>query len=448
MDATPYLIAVGAIGVVFVLPAFLAFRKEEAVARAELDKAEAAGRREPVSIRPWVDPSRCMGSGACVSACPENRVLQVLDGQATLVNASACVGHAACEDACPMNAIELVFGSEKRGVDLPEVGSDFSSNVPGLFIAGELGGMGLISNAVVQGIQAVSQLRRGLTKGTNPVDLVVVGAGPAGIAAGLEARRAGLRVEVIEQGEFGGAIRHYPRAKLVMSHGFQLPGRRRVPSGTMSKEELIAELSDAVADGELPIAEHERVLGVERLRGRLIVRTDARTLECTRVLLAVGRRGTPRTLGCPGEDLEKVAYRLLEPAYHDHQHVLVVGGGDSAVEAAVALADVPGTTVTLSYRRVQLTRPKQANLDRLRDRVVDERVDVVLNSTVAAIHADRVLLSAPDGERVIANDAVYVFAGGVLPTAFLADAGVTLQRHFGKRIERLVDASERPTVVA
>ncbi len=431
-----YLGAVGVILVVFVLPAWLAFRKEERAALAELEKAERAGRREPVSIRPWVDAGRCMGSGMCVTACPEHRVLQVIDGQAQLVNASLCVGHGACVRACPTRALELVFGSERRGVDLPAVGPDFQSNVPGLYIAGELGGMGLVANAVVQGVQAVGQLMRGRpARPEGGVDLVVVGGGPAGIAAGLHARRKDLSVVVLEQDRGGGAVRHYPRAKVVTSRPFRLPGRPQL-GGTLSKEELVEEFEAAVGEAALDLREGVRVDGVEKQPdGTFLVRTSEGELRSSRVLLAVGRRGTPNKLGCVGEEREKVAYRLLEPEVYHHQHVLVVGGGDSAVEAAVSLADVDGSRVTLSYRGAALTRATEANQERLARAVAEDRVSLRLGTTVGEIAADRVVLRSTHGEEVLPNDQVFVFAGGVLPTAFLKAAGIQLERHFGKRIE-------------
>lgn len=431
-----YLGAIGFILVVFVLPAWLAFRREERAALLELEKAEKAGRREPVSIRPWVDAGKCMGSGMCVTACPEHRVLQVLDGQATLVNASLCVGHGACVRACPTRALELVFGSEKRGVHIPELGADFQSNVPGLFIAGELGGMGLIANAISQGVQAVGQLMRGRPQTPQEgVDLIVIGGGPAGIAAGLQAQRKGLSTVLLEQEEFGGAVRHYPRAKLVMSRPFRLPGRGKL-GGTMTKEELIDELTAAVQEADLDLREGVRVDAVERQPdGTFVVRTPAGELRSARVLLAVGRRGTPRKLGCSGEEQSKVAYRLLEPEAFGHQHVLVVGGGDSAVEAAVSLGDVEGARVTLSYRGAALTRPKEANQQRLADAVQAGRVRLALETTVGTIGADRVTLLRGDDEEVLPCDQVFVFAGGRLPTELLRSAGIRLEQHFGKRVE-------------
>lgn len=434
-----YLIVTGMILVFFVAPAWFAFRREEAEARVLLDEAMSAGTHEPSTIYPWVNPSLCMGSGTCVSVCPEDAVLQVIDGRARLVNGSECVGHGACAAACPTQAIELRFGTERRGVDIPALDTEFQTNVPGIYVVGELGGMGLIANAVRQGVEAVGYIAGTLPKRAGgALDIVIVGGGPAGIGASLEATRRGLTHVVIEQDELGGSIRHFPRQKIVMSHGLTLPGRPPIASATISKEELVDLLLDAVKDAQLPICERETVLGVRRLPdGVFEVQTSKRFPRAMRVLLAVGRRGSPRKLGVPGEDLAKVAYRLLDPELIQHSHVLVVGGGDSAIEAACSLADFPTNRVTISYRGDSFGRAKAANRARL-DAAVERGALVVLwKSEVSSITPDRVFLTTPEGEKVIPNDLVFVFAGGVLPTNFLLAAGVEVERHFGERVETL-----------
>jgi len=442
--ALPYLVVLAIIGVVFVWPAWRSFKREEAEARAELEEARRTGRTEPATMLPWIDVAKCCASGLCVKACPEG-VLRVVDGRAQVTNGAACVGHGACEAACPTKAIELVFGSERRGVDLPRVGPDFQTNVPGIYVAGELGGMGLISNAVRQGTQAAEAALRGVRARTHAdeatLDLVIVGAGPAGIAAALRARQLGCSVVACEQGEFGGAIRHYPRKKLVMSHGFTLPGGPRVEPGKMSKEALIEVLAEALAGSDVQVREGVRVDGVAGDRGAFTVKTSDGVVRARRVLLAAGRRGTPRRLGVPGEERDKVAYRLLEPEACAFEAVLVVGGGDSAVEAACALAEQEGTKVVLSYRKGTLTRPKRENQARIAALAAAGALDLMLGSAVREIGPDRVRLHGPDGEVVLPNDRVFVFAGGILPTALLTDAGIRLERHFGKRVEALEPAS-------
>ena len=439
MSFVPYAIVLVLISVVFLWPAWRSFRREEAEAREMLAKAQAAGRNEPVSIRPWVDAERCMGSGACARVCPEGDVLQVIDGKATIVNGAACIGHGACAAVCPTNAISLKFGSARRGVDIPQVAPDFQTNVQGMYIAGELGGMGLIANAITQGAQAVDSVAtQPRADDGSSLDLIIVGAGPAGISASLTAKRHGLRHLVLEQGTVGGSVLHYPRKKIVMSYGLQFPGQDKLKAGTIRKEELVEILTDLCAQEKLPIREEVRVLAVKGDREQgFEVKTDKETHLAAHVLLAVGRRGTPRQLGVPGEELEKVAYRLLDPERVQHEHVLVVGGGDSAVEAACDLAQSTGNRVTLAYRKEKLGRPKEKNLARLEELTSCDKVHLRTQTVVTSIELDRVHLQGPDGEIVLPNDRVYVMIGGVLPTAFLRDAGIRLERHFGDRIEEL-----------
>lgn len=422
------------IGVFLVVPTWIKLYLQDRRARKKLSEAQAEGRHEPATIRPWVDPVRCMGSGACVTACPEH-VLQVVDGQMRVVAGAKCVGHGACVAACPTRAIELVFGSERRGIEIPEVGPDFQTNVPGIFVAGELGGMGLIANAVEQGAQALANAARGLpATPEGGVDVAIVGAGPAGLAAGLAAKQRGLSYALLDQDEFGGALRHFPRQKIVMTRPMDLPGYGKVKLSTTRKETLIELFEDVVAKTGLQIAARERVDGVERDARGFAVATDKRVLRASRVILAVGRRGTPRRLEVPGEDAEKVAYRLVDAELYQHQHLLVVGGGDSAIEAACDLADQPGNRVTLSYRGKELSRPKQANVERLKSATASEKLTLLLGSQVKKIGVDRVWVDQDGAELVLPNDFVFVFAGGILPVAFLKKAGIDVATHHGKRV--------------
>jgi len=156
--------------------------RESKIVDAKIEKAREEGLHEPVSLHPVVDVSTCIGTGACVAACPEKDILGIRNGKATIINASRCIGHGACFHACPTEAISLRIGTEKRGLDLPHISQTFETNVPGIFIAGELGGMGLIKNAVEQGRQAVENIVRSLDRNHQAsYDLIIIGAGPAGI---------------------------------------------------------------------------------------------------------------------------------------------------------------------------------------------------------------------------------------------------------------------------
>lgn len=424
---------------VYVLPAFALLvyfwwrgRRRDSASLKALEAAASAGLSEPASLHPVIDPARCQGCGACVSACPEGNVLGIVSGRAHLVEASKCIGHGACRTACPFDAITLVFGTEKRGVDIPLLGPDFQTNVPGLYIAGELGGMGLIRNAVTQGVQAMQSIQRSLVKHAHPFDVLIVGAGPAGLAASLHAKSQGLRYRTVEQDTLGGTVAHFPRGKIVMTAPVVLPVVGKVNFRETTKEKLLRFWQDILARSSLEIHEQERVEDIQPLADGFAVRTSRGDLRCARVLLAIGRRGTPRTLDVPGEDLDKVVYRLIDPEQYRGQHVLVVGGGDSALEAALATAEQPGTKVTLSYRGDAFSRAKEKNRKRVAALQSAGQLEVLLGSQLRAIHPESVDLEVQEGLRSLRNDVVLISAGGVLPTPFLRRIGVHIETRYGQ----------------
>lgn len=398
------------------------------------DEAVASGLTEPASMHPIVNHSLCLGCASCVKACPENdkNVLGVIKGKAHLINPTHCIGHGACKKACPFDAIELVFGTEKRGVDIPPVDENFQSNVPGIFIAGELGGMGLIRNAVRQGVQAVDSIRKleGIGKGKQ-LDLVVIGAGPSGIAASLAAKSHKLKFVTLEQDSLGGTISHYPRGKIVMTAPAELPIVGKMQFKETTKETLMAFWESVVKKSGLEINDSARVESIETVSDGFIVKTHNEEYKCRAVLLAIGRRGTPRKLGVPGEEQSKVVYRLIDPEQYRHQHVLIVGGGDSALEAAVSIAEEDGTSVTISYRSEAFSRAKEKNREKIANAEKAGRLKVIMKSTVKQVDVDQVIINTENDEVCIKNDAVIVCAGGILPTQFLKSSGIDVVTKFG-----------------
>ena len=408
----------------------VARRRREVRSLAALAQAQEAGLTEPPSLHPVVNPGLCCGAGACVKACPEG-ALGIVGGKAQLVNPSVCIGHGACADACPVEAIKLVFGTARRGMDIPQVKPTFETNVAGIYIAGELGGMGLVRKAAEQGRQAIASIVRSLAPG-DELDLVIVGAGPAGLAATLGAKEQGLRFVTLEQEDsLGGTVYHYPRNKIVMTQPVVLPLVGRVKLGEISKESLLAFWSDIVERYGLKIDFRQRVEQVVAAGRGFVVRTDRAEFRARKVLLTIGRRGTPRKLEVPGEELPKVVYRLLDPEQYRSQHVLVVGGGDSAIEAAVAIAAETGTRVTLSYRGEAFSRVKPKNRDRLAAAESAGQVTVLLGSQVTRIEAQRVHLARAGETLALSNDAVLVCAGGILPTPMLKEMGIQVETKYG-----------------
>jgi thioredoxin reductase/NAD-dependent dihydropyrimidine dehydrogenase PreA subunit len=410
--------------------------KEAKSAELVADMA-AMGDVAPPSLHPQIDPGRCVGSGACVRACPEHDVIALVSGQAKLINPLGCVGHGACASACSFDAIKLVFGTEKHGVELPKTDKNFQTNQPGVYIVGELGGMGLIRNAVSQGSQAVDHVAASKRRGGGDVlDLIVVGAGPGGIAATLKAMDAGLRVLCVEREDLGGTILHYPRAKVVMTGTLDLPMYGKVRKRTMSKEQLVELWNDIRDKTQLPVATGELVEAlVENDDGTWTVRSQKGERRAANVILALGRRGSPRKLGVPGEDHSKVAYRLLEPEVFEGQHVLVVGGGNSAVESAIALADFGGcASVGISYRRTEFARCRGENKARIAELISSGKVRGFLPSNVTRVDEGSVTLKSDDGrEAPLQNDALIVQIGGTSPAKLLQSFGIQMVTKYGER---------------
>lgn len=414
------------------LALYLRSRRRRHAAHAEkLREVVAAGLTEPASLHPTVDPNQCITSGSCIKSCPE-QALGIINGKAQLVNPTVCIGHGACKSSCPMDAISLVFGTEKRGVDIPYVKPNFETNVPGLFIAGELGGMGLVRKAAEQGRQAMASIAGLAGGGDAPLDVVIVGAGPAGLSATLAARQHKLRHVTIEQEDsLGGTIYHYPRNKIVMTAPIDLPIVGKVKMSEISKEALLEFWQDVIDRSGVKINFNERMEKLAQNGDGFAVTTARGTYHARAVLLAIGRRGTPRKLGVPGEELPKVVYRLIDPEQYRGQSVLVVGGGDSALEAALALAGEPGTRVTLSYRGDAFGRVKAKNRTRLEEAQALGRIDVRLNSNVRRIEPKAVQLAQEGIAAGLDNDAVIVCAGGILPTPMLKEMGIFVETKYG-----------------
>ena len=360
-------------------------RRNSKKVEAKIKIAKEEGLHEPVSLHPEIDVDTCIQSGACIEACPEKEIIGIRNGKATLINASRCIGHGACFHACPVEAISLVIGTEKRGVDLPHVKQDFETNVPGIYIAGELGGMGLIKNSVEQGKQAVDNIVKAVSKAKeNEYDLVIIGAGPAGISASLEAKRLGLKTITLEQDTLGGTVYSFPRSKIVMTSPMDLPLFGKVKLTETKKSELLGLWQKVLGANNITIKEHSKVESISKEGEYFKVMVQTGESYTTKsVLLAIGRRGTPRKLNVPGEGLEKVAYRLLEPELIEGKNVIVAGGGDSAIEAALSLAEQ--NKVVLTYRGEAFQRIKVKNSEKINKAIADQKIDVRFNSNIEKI---------------------------------------------------------------
>lgn len=417
--------------------------QQQAARRAE---AVHLGSNRPVAQYPLIDEGQCIGCAACVAACPEGDVLGILNGRAVIINGLRCIGHARCAEACPVGAIQVGLGEVGSREDIPLLSVENETSVPGVYIAGELSGFALIRNAVQQGHTVVEGIARRLQAskghagelppggpttsdgGTERVairDLTIVGAGPAGLSAALTARQCGLSYILLEQEEAGGTILQYPRKKVVLTQPVEIPLYGPLDRTEYTKEELLGIWQEARARFELHIRTGEKLEGmIRRPDGLLEVHTQNGIWTSRTVVLALGRRGTPRRLGVRGEDSSKVAYKLIDAESYRGERLLVVGGGDSAVEAALGLARQPGNVVTLSYRKEKLFRIKRRNEERFAAAMTEGAVETRFSTELTEILPDRVRLRGPDGEFEIPNDYVFIFAGGEPPFPLLKKMGI------------------------
>ncbi|MBM4250669.1 MAG: 4Fe-4S dicluster domain-containing protein [Deltaproteobacteria bacterium] len=395
---------------------------------------------EPTTLHPEIDATRCTGCTACVKACPEGEILKVINHKAVLVQPNMCVGHGECEIACPFGAIDLVFGTKRRGMDLPRITSNYETNVKGVYIAGELGGMGLIRNAVRQGRTAAMHALAKLPGNARAdFDLVIVGAGTAGLAASLAATQARANYLCIEQNSVGGTIYNFPRQKIVMTQPADLPlvGTMEFPNNKVSKEELLQYWTHLRRRYSLRIKEGCKFEGFSKYGEIFQVKTSLGSLTAKKVILATGVRGTPRRLNVPGENLPKVTYNLLEPEQYQKQDIAVIGGGNAALEAAVQLAQPRlRNRVSLIVRSRQFNRANQENIDNVNALALHGQIWVIFESQVKSIHQSHIIVNHGGSPIKMNNSFVFIFAGSEVPKEFLASLGVKMDKKFGERLRK------------
>ena len=417
-----------ALAAVSILPYFLRHRAAENKAKRKMQKIAGTEQTIAVAMHPQIDLLECIGCGACVKSCPEDGVLGLVNGKAALIHAAKCVGHALCADRCPVGAITMGFGTAGRSASLPSINSNHETNIPGIYIVGELSGIGLIKNAVQQGIRAIENIATAEGSQSGDVqDVLIVGAGPAGLSAALTAKEHGMRYILLEQGDIGGTILQYPRRKIVLTSPVELPIWGRLKFTETTKETLLEIWQQIIAKCALKIQTNQKVTEIHRTDGLFEVTSSSGKYVTRKVVLALGRRGTPRKLGVPGEKLAKVAYRLIEAESYQDCDVMVVGGGDSAVEAAVALAAQKGNRVTLSYRKEEFTRIKERNEKHLKEFQQQKKLNLLLSSELQEIRNDSVTLKLKEKLIDVPNQYVFIFAGGELPYDFLKKTGILLR---------------------
>jgi thioredoxin reductase (NADPH) len=410
------------------------YLKQQKLREAQAQEAAKKGSLRsdgPQSQHPQIDTRYCIGCAACTMVCPEGDVLAMLAGQAVIVNGYKCIGHSLCAEVCPVGAITMVMASPGMSADMPHLTPECETSIQNMFIVGELGGLALIKNAINQGrdcIDTIAARIPGLRRGAPASDIfdaLIVGAGPGGISASLRAVERNLNYLTIDADEIGGTVAKYPRQKLVMTSPVQFPMYGKIKKTELSKEELLLFWKEVLGRADFKCRTGEKVEEIKKGEdGVFTVVTPKGQYRSRTVVLALGKGGNPRKLGAKGEELPKVMYRLIEADHYVNKNILVVGGGDSAVEAAMGLAHQVGNKVTLSYRGEGFTRVKDRNAKRIEDCMRTGKVKVLFNSKPVEFTQKSAIIDIGGNLQEIPNDFVWIFAGGEPPTAFLKKIGI------------------------
>jgi thioredoxin reductase (NADPH) len=378
-----------------------------------------------------INDDRCVGCDACVAVCPTN-VLDLINNKSRVLRFQDCIQCEQCMWVCPTDALVMYReGGTPPPIEMPEISEHFETAVAGQYLIGEVAGKPLVKNAANLGRAVVEHMltQGGLQPGAggpDVVDVAIVGSGPGGLSAALTCIRRGLSYVVLEKEQcIASTVSRYPKGKWVMAEPYDVRNVSFLPVFDSSKEQMVPIWEDVVQKANMNIKRGEPVESVEKdADGKFTLRTTVAVYRAQRVVLGIGTRGKPRTLGVPGENLPKVMSLLEDPDNHRGQAVLVVGGGDSALEAAMALADA-GARVVMSYRGKNFSRAQKKNQAAIDSYESQKRIKVLLQSGVVQFTDDTVTIKLSDGQtKSYPNQAAFVLIGAEPPVEWLKKVGV------------------------
>jgi NosR/NirI family transcriptional regulator, nitrous oxide reductase regulator len=314
----------------------------------------------------------------------------------------------------------------------PKLNANNESSVPGLFVIGDLAGASVIKLAMADGERVIEHLAGKInTKDARDgiYDVIVIGAGAAGLNAALAAQERGFSCLVLEKGKIANTIEMFPEGKWVYAEPDSQPPKGKLWLDGARKEELLDRWHQIIRDNALDVRTEEPLIGLQRdSNGIFELRSEKSHYRATYVVLATGQRGSPRKLGVPGEDLPMVSHKLYAPKLHSGQKIIIVGGGNSAIEAALALSE--NNEVVIVHRGTEFARVFADNKLKLEEAIAAGRVSVRYETGIEAIRQGVVAVSSTSKGTELSCDHVFVLIGASLPVPFLKSLGVRLENEW------------------
>ncbi|NQT92349.1 MAG: NAD(P)-binding domain-containing protein [Lentisphaerae bacterium] len=331
------------------------------------------------------------------------------------------------------SSLRRLLGSGTAESPRPALNARNESNVPDLYVIGDIAGAPVIKLAMEQGydvIEHIASLPDAKSGEDGVHDVIIVGAGASGLNAALRAKDRDLSCVVLEKEKIASTIENFPEAKWVYAEPDSVPPKGKLWLDGATKEDLLARWNQIVRENGLDVRPEDGVTDIVREGKHFLVKTaSGQELKGRRVVLAIGQRGNPRKLGVPGEDQEAVYHRLYAPKHYEDEDILVVGGGNSAVEAALTLSK--RNRVVLSYRRAEFARIFKDNERKLNEAVAANRVRVLLNSNVKEFGDGETVITVKEGsearEETLPCQHTFVLVGAELPVGFLKKQGIRLE---------------------